>query len=692
MRTRDRQSTIVGLPITEPAMGQLDSISILRGIARLLFSVLILLASPTLAQADPVPATLRDFHLSGTQVGDAHAGSFLPPRVCASCHSNTGSSGEPYASWKGSLMANAGRDPLFFAQLATANQDVANVGYFCLRCHVPMAVVSGNAEVADGSALSERDRDGVDCHFCHAMVDPRYVEGSSPPRDAEVLAALESVPAFTGNAMFVLDPDGVRRGPRTDAMPSHELLVSPYHRSSALCGTCHDVGNVAVSRQVDGSYRYNALDTPPESEDLASHFPLERTYTEWKLSAFAAGGVDMGGRFGGEGGGVVSSCQDCHMPVRAGAACNIVPPRADLRSHDFAGASSWVLDIIGRYYPDDPAVDQDALAVGMAAANDMLGRAASLDLAQDAGGVLRARVINESGHKLPTGHIEGRRAWVQVRLRDAGGNLLREYGGYDPASAELDDAGTIVYEMAVGLSDAAAAATGNTPGRTTHMALADTIVKDTRIPPRGFHNADYAAAGAPSVGRHYADGQYWDDAHFWIPPAAASAEVTVLYQTVTRHYIEALRDANHTDHWGQSLHDLWEESGRAAPITMASATLVLDGFLRGDFNDNGVLDGEDGARLAECLAAGADSESCRAGDFNGDGIIDCTDAAAMIAAWSGPGPAPVFDACRGTSVHSIPLLNPQWLILLASLLLLIAGWKLRSRGPTQQLMAHAPSR
>ncbi len=651
----------------------------LRRLARRLCLAATVLACSTLALADPVPATLRDFHLSGTQVGDAHAGSFLPPRACASCHANTGSSSEPYASWKGSLMANAGRDPLFFAQLATANQDVANVGYFCLRCHVPMAVVSGTVETADGSALNDRDRDGVDCHFCHAMVDPRYVEGSSPPRDAEVLAALESVPAFTGNAMFVLDPDGIRRGPRSDALPSHELLVSPYHRSSALCGTCHDVGNVAVSRQDDGSYRYNALDTPPESEDLASHVPLERTYTEWKLSAFAAGGVDMGGRFGGEGGAVVSTCQDCHMPVRAGYACNIVPPRADLRSHDFAGASSWVLDIIGRYYADDPAVDQDALAVGMAAANDMLGRAASLELAQDTGGVLRARVINESGHKLPTGHIEGRRAWVQVRLRDAGGNLLREYGAYDPLSAELDEDGTIVYEMAVGLSDAAAAATGQAAGRTTHMALADTIVKDTRIPPRGFHNADYAAAGAPAVGRHYADGQYWDDAHFWIPANAASAEVSVLYQTVTRHYIEALRDANHSDHWGQTLHDLWEESGRAAPVTMASATIALGGFLRGDFNGNGVLDSGDAGALAECLAAGADSESCRAGDFNGDGHVDCSDAAAMIAAWSGPDPAPVFDACRGSVVISVPLLNPRLLIVLGLLLLLAATATLHGR-------------
>jgi hypothetical protein len=642
-------------------------------------AAMIVLICPAFALADPLPTTLRDFHVSGTQFGDANLYAFQPARNCETCHSGTGGSGEPTASWKGSLMANGGRDPLFFAQLATANQDVANVGYFCLRCHVPMAVVSGNALVADGSTLSDRDREGVDCHFCHAMVDPDYQPGTSPPRDADVLAALESVPAFTGNAMFVLDPDAVRRGPRTDAEPSHDLLVSPYHRSSALCGTCHDVGNVAVSRQADGSYRYNALDTPPESEDLATHFPLERTYTEWKLSAFASDGVDMGGRFGGEGGGVVSTCQDCHMPVRAGQACNIGPERADLRSHDFAGASSWVLDIMGRYYADDPDVDPEALAVGMAAANDMLTRAASLDLAQDAGGVLRARVINESGHKLPTGHIEGRRAWVQVRLRDAAGNLLREYGGYDPASAELDEAGTVVYEMAVGLSDAAAEISRQPAGRTTHMALADTIVKDTRIPPRGFDNARYAAAGAPVVGRPYTDGQYWDDAHFWIPQAAVSAEVSVLYQTVTRHYIEALRDGNQSDHWGQTLHALWEQSGRAAPITMATATIALDGFLRSDFNGNGILDAEDIARFSQCLAGGEDPETCRAGDFNGDGIIDCTDAAALEASWTGPDPAPTFDACRGSAVHSIPLLNPQLLALLTLLLAVSAGVNLHWR-------------
>lgn len=636
-----------------------------------------------LALADPLPLTQRDFLVPGTQPGDVDASSLFPPQNCRSCHANTGVDAAPHDSWRGSLMAQAGRDPLFFAQMTTANQDVANVGSYCLRCHVPMAVVTGTVTTPDGSALGARDREGVDCHFCHAMVDPVYKPGISPAEDQSILAALTQVPTHAGNAMFVLDPDGTRRGPRADASPPHMLLTSPYHRSGALCGTCHDVGNVAVSRQGDGTYRYNSLDTPAPSADPAQHFPLERTYSEWKLSAFANGGVDMGGRFGGDGGGVVSTCQDCHMPVRAGRAAVGGPDRPDLRSHDFAGASSWVLDIIGRYNAGDPAVDPAAIAVGMARANDMLARAASLQLEQQPGGVLRARVINESGHKLPTGHIEGRRAWVEVRVLDAASNVLRTYGGYDPATAELDEHSTVVYEMAVGLSTEAAALTGYPAGRTTHMALADTLVKDTRIPPRGFVNAAFAAAGAPVVGRDYADGQYWDDVRFWLPEGAAQVQVAVHYQTATRHYIEALRDANVTDHWGDTLYSLWEQSGRSPPVTMASGSLALGGFLRGDYNGNGALDGDDAGRLAACIhASGAELEACLAGDFDGDGRVDCSDAQAFAAAWPGPGPAPQPPVCTAGSARAVPVASRWSLWLLAGLLLLagVGARRLARRG------------
>lgn len=584
------------------------------------------LAATGLVLAGSIPMTLLDFHISGTQIGDVQQSVILTSQNCSICHGTVDPPNDPYDTWRGSLMANAGRDPLFYAQLATANQDVDNVGYYCLRCHVPLSMVSGHAYDASGQSLTNYDRDGVNCHFCHSMVDPIFVQGESPNEDIPILDALESVPQYYGNAMFVLDTNGLRRGPYTDGNPPHEFVYSPFVKSGDMCGTCHDVGNLAVSRQPNGAYRYNNLNEPTPDEDPWAQFPLERTYTEWTLSAFANGGVDMGGRFGGTGPPVVSTCQDCHMPKTTGYGCVIGEERTDLARHDFAGATAWVLQITKLHYAGDPAINPQALDEGIEKAISMLQRAATLELDQGCG-ALHVRVINESGHKIPTGHIEGRRIWVNVKFFDSMDQLVRENGHYDYDQAELDEASTDVYEMHVGLSEDAASATGYPPGVTTHMALADTIEKDTRIPPRGFNNATYAAAGAPAVGVVYADDQYWDDTEFWIPQGAARAEVTVNYQTVTRHYIEALRDNNHSNQWGDILYNLWLATDKAPPIPMTSDQLTLSTFIRGDTDADGDVDLGDFSRYVQCVTGpgGVAAEGCLCVDFNGDGDVDLRD-------------------------------------------------------------------
>jgi hypothetical protein len=527
---------------------------------------------PAVAQL-PIPMTQEDFRVPGTQVGDMPDEYLYPASVCRGCHGNYPSElshVELLGNWAGSLMALGGKDPLYIAQVSTANQDVANVGSFCTRCHLPVSVVTGHVAQADGSTLDARDKEGVTCHFCHSMVDPVYKQGISPPEDVAILAALTNVPLHSANGMFVLDPTGTRRGPREDAEPPHDFLPSPFHRESALCGTCHDVGNVAVSKQSNGTYRYNLIDTQSPSHDPAQQFPLERTYTEWKLSAFAVGnGVDLGGRFGGTRGPLVSTCQDCHMPGVAGPPCKNCSDRPDLASHSFAGAAVPTLDLIAAFTANDPQVDPEHIARGRAAALAMLQRAASLELTRDGNEVI-ARVTNETGHKLPTGHIEGRRVWLNLRFLDASGALLGETGHYDTATQHLDETSTTVYEMHVGLSADAAAATGLTVGVTTRMALADTIEKDSRIPPRGFANAAFEAAGAPVVGAvTYADGQYWHERRYVMPANTDRVDAKLYYQTLPRHYIEALRDGNVTDDKGDILYALWENTGKGAPVPMA---------------------------------------------------------------------------------------------------------------------------
>ena len=529
-------------------------------------------AEPPGDDADAIP-DVSDFHVPGTQPGDLDAAAYLPPTVCAGCHGGATMPSAPHSTWKASLMANAGRDPLFFAQLATASQDVPGVGYFCLRCHVPMSVPTGRAVYGNERALSGIDRDGVSCLFCHSMVDPLGDDASAVAGDREILAALADRPLHYGNAAFVLDPSWLRRGPYADASPPHAAAVSPFVKRSEMCGTCHDVGNVRVTRLADGTYQYVPAGQGTPNADPTAQFPLERTYTEWRLSAFADGGVDAGGLFGGDAGpAVVSTCQDCHMPRVSAQACAFAGTRSDLARHEFAGASAWVLEIIGMQYAAD--VDLAALAEGKANAIAMIQRAATVSLSVQ-GASLRARVVNRSGHKIPTGHIEGRRMWVGITFTDAAGTTLMEAGRWDPLTGDLDSATTTVFEMHVGLSPAAARITGLDAGTTTHMALADLVVKDNRIPPLGFDNATYEEAGAGPVGATFANGQNWADTSFAVPPGAKHARATLWYQTVTREYVEALRDGNHTDAWGATLHSLWQSTGKGAPIPAATADLAL---------------------------------------------------------------------------------------------------------------------
>lgn len=530
----------------------------------------VILATPPIFQM-----TQDDFRLPGTQIGEVTTATILSAQNCRACHGGVDPTAEPYATWQGSLMGQAGRDPLFFAQMALANQDVANVGTYCLRCHVPSSYVSGHAAQPTGATLDNYDREGMSCHLCHSMVDPQYRPGVSPTQDQGVLAGLSTAPPPAyGNAMFVLDPTGLRRGPRSDGSPLHATVQSAFHTSGNFCGTCHDVGNVATVKQADGSYQYNALGLPAGDLDPAHQFPLERTFSEWKLSAFANGGVDMGGRFGGSRGPVVSTCQDCHMPRTTGRLAIVGNVRTDAATHEFAGAAAQVLDLIAEYTRNDPSVNQAHLATGRAKAVSMLQRAASLELTQT-GAQVNVRVLNQSGHKIPTGHIEGRRIWVNVRFLDSSGSLIAERGTYDTLTAELDEASTTVFEMRIGLSDDAAALTGLPPGETPHMSLANTIVKDNRIPPRGFNNTTYAAAGAPSVGANYADGQHWADVSFGLPQGAVRVEARLLYQNTPKAYILHLRDHNHTDDWGNILYQAWNATGRGAPIEMVAAMIDL---------------------------------------------------------------------------------------------------------------------
>src|SRR4051812_42784903 len=78
----------------------------------------------------------------GTQPGDlSDLGQFQNADTCQACHGNGYKNDKtflPFDTWAGTMMANAARDPVFFAALAVANQDApASSTEHCVRCHSP---------------------------------------------------------------------------------------------------------------------------------------------------------------------------------------------------------------------------------------------------------------------------------------------------------------------------------------------------------------------------------------------------------------------------------------------------------------------------------------------------------------------------------------------------------------------------
>ena len=522
-----------------------------------------------------VPTTLRDFDMPGSQPFESGV-VLADAGYCASCHGDYEPTVEPHANWQGSIMAHASIDPLFKANLAIANQDAPESGDLCLRCHNPRGWLQGRSVPTDGSRMEPADLAGVSCDLCHRMVDPVFEPSVSPSRDEEILAALGFPGTETGNGMMVVDPASYPRGPFGDAESPHHFVPSAFHADSAFCGTCHDVSNPAFTRDAQGVYQPNAFDE--SADDFSPHAiaPVERTYSEWLNSAYAASGVAQPEFAGNKPGGVVSSCQDCHMRDVTGAGCNVqgAPVRDDLPLHDMTGGSTWLPGLLPDLHPerfDDAATA--AVEAGIDRAAYMLEHAATLGVAAE-GGQLVVTVTNQTGHKLPTGYPEGRRIWINVRFFDAADQLLAESGAYDPGSGELSHGPeTKVYEVHPGIGDNIDEVVGLPVGPSLHFVLNNRVFDDNRIPPRGFTNAAFQAFGGAPVGHAYADGQYWDDTSYTVPVGTARAEVRLYYQSTSKEFVEFLRDENQapTPNAGTVMYDLWDANGKCPPVLMEEA-------------------------------------------------------------------------------------------------------------------------
>ncbi|MEL7059572.1 MAG: hypothetical protein AAGN46_06055 [Acidobacteriota bacterium] len=258
----------------------------------------------------------------------------------------------PYATWVSSPMGMGGRDPIFYAQLAseteTFHPQIAEpVQDICLGCHgvtgqrqykidtfdatgecsdflrsyanaVPYPHNNPSASLAPFGALA---RDGINCTTCHHM---KVGEGNISPELAQFNRCLEErqdllnpqntgfAKTFTGS--FVVGPAdevyGPFEGPKQVPM-EHALGIQPTFdasiRNSEVCGSCHTV-HLPVYPQ-DRAARYTV-------NDPITYTYEQTTYPEWLFSAYRTD-VELPSPRGPiqvtSAGSIDQSCQNCHM-------------------------------------------------------------------------------------------------------------------------------------------------------------------------------------------------------------------------------------------------------------------------------------------------------------------------------------------------------------------------------------------
>ena len=317
------------------------------------------------------------------------------------------------------MHAYAQHSPVFLAFNKTVLKNSGGtLGTFCVRCHTPVGISSGESSIALNDKRSEAALDSVGCVSCHST--------NKPNQDA---SAVYHVPVPGDPEPIIYGPYYGSDEPGAPDDPSIRLIKSPhvsrhtdYITQARLCGNCHDVFSP------DG-------------------FRIEEAFSEWRNGPYARAGI---------------ACQNCHMgpvpgkptmqnqlPVDYIVDPSVVPGayKRHRSSHRFTGPDYSVLIGFGRA---DLGLDQAAFEqLGdklEEQRNILFHNAATMRVkhpdAVSAGSTfpIEVSVTNSgAGHNLPTGFAAERQLWLEVILRDSSGRNLYASGILDSAKDLRDE-------------------------------------------------------------------------------------------------------------------------------------------------------------------------------------------------------------------------------------------------------------
>jgi hypothetical protein len=303
----------------------------------------------------------------------------LDPATCKGCHPTH------YREWSSSMHAYASKDPVFLAMNKRGQEEAAELGDFCVKCHAPMAV--REKATSDGLNLEQvpDHLQGVTCYFCHNAV------GIEKHFNNDIQLADDTT--MRG---------GIRDPVRTEA---HRAEYSELHdrnsqRSTLLCGGCHDIV------------------TPKGVE-------LERTLQEYEGSVFAKPGAGF------------DTCQGCHMRGREGVVANdpATPvPLRRLHEHLWPG-----VDVALTEFPHREA---QRIAIDCALAYSI----SLITLDHDGQGRFTVQLETNAGHGQPSGAAQDRRMWLELIAYDAQDEVIYESGAIADGEVEEKPIGAPDYD------------------------------------------------------------------------------------------------------------------------------------------------------------------------------------------------------------------------------------------------------
>lgn len=352
----------------------------------------------------------------------------LSAEFCAQCHQSE------YREWISSIHSVTGPDILY--ETAIDNNELAHKNRlgtekirWCDSCHEPVNLLMGEVNPLAVVGPSKATAEGTTCVICHTAVH------------ADPLA---------GNGALTLDINNLNRynealimaAPAEHARAMQSKTHNPLMSSSDFCGACH-------------------TEIRPIEINGGEPLDLQNTYEEWQNSEYAERGIQ---------------CQDCHMHPDPAAYINElnetgkIPKR--VVSHRFVGVNYLLTDsdlpsnlvtyLRGGLPPGGIPTDEwkADLLEQRRLTLDLLQTAAELSVSAPRQVVLGSEAtlnvtIANTGaaHNLPTGALDQRHIWLEVKATDARGALVYHSGWFDEKTGKIDPNAVIYLKVMTDAND-----------------------------------------------------------------------------------------------------------------------------------------------------------------------------------------------------------------------------------------------